>query len=235
MGNEFARFGSGVDWYPSRGSISVPNLGDSRSEGLRRSGSLIGLQGGSPDPPPAGSTRGTGGGRRDSRQGVVPAMPVEGGEPGPVASVSPPVGMLAPRSRTSETNAAAAAASRPKRAKRNESAGTVPTPRVAVAPSVPIDVGSVPPTPTLFAATSASPLRAPGFPRRRVRHLVTLVVLVVVRHQATASRQHPVPLASTRRMGRACTWYCLKGGLNQTLALLWGTPGPAPGGGRWGG
>ena len=77
------------------------------------------------------------------------------------------------------------------------------------------------------------PLRAPGFPRRRVRHLVTLatlVALVVVRHQATAPRQHPVPLASTRRMGRACTWYCLKGGLNQTLALLWGTPGPAPGG-----
>ena len=77
------------------------------------------------------------------------------------------------------------------------------------------------------------PLRAPGFPRRRVRHLVTLatlVALVVVRHQATAPRQHPVPLASTRRMGRACNGYCLKGGLNQTLALLWGTPGPAPGG-----
>ena len=53
--------GSGVDWYPSRGSISVPNLGDSRSEGLRRSGSLIGLQGGSPEPPRRGVREGPGG------------------------------------------------------------------------------------------------------------------------------------------------------------------------------
>ena len=82
-------------------------------------------------------------------------MPVEGGEPGPVAAVTPPVGLLAPRSRTSETNAAAAAACKPKRAKRNESAVTMPTPRVAVA--LRSMLALCPPTPTLFAGTFASP------------------------------------------------------------------------------